>query len=579
MAPPGAPAKARAARSTWARRLWDAPLGVHLGALAVILLALLGVIGASSSFSADEGAAIIQARSLARGDGWIVEHPLPEADTTGVNYPLELSERGQRGVAPFGKHPLYALLLAGVDRLGGVPAMVALSIAGTLAAAAAAAALARRLDPALARPALWVVGLASPLLFDGYLVIAHTLGAAFAATAVLVAVVALERRRPALALAVVPLVAVTVLLRREAILFALALGVVGAVLAVARPRVRRVAAGAALAALAGGAAAQVVEQLWTRSLLGGSAAWSGVVPPPAGAGGLIEGRLQAFFLTWLTPSYGAQSPAPLALLVMLVAVVVAAFALRHRPRPDPTVARWAAVAALAAVIAAFTGPTTVVPGLLVAFPLAAAGLVLVRKATLRTDAAQLCLGVFALFAAGVTATQYETGGSGEWGGRYFAIGIPFLVPVLLLALRDAGSRLDRHVRQRALVSLAVCSLALTVMGVAVLREHHSVTAQLVASFDRAGVAFGEGSPVLVTTQGSAPRFAWPTFDRHRWLLSTPAGLPDLLARLRAAGITRVGFVTRDLGRDAALLAPAARVLSVDGSAADRGWHVLVLQLA
>ncbi|MDQ3977965.1 MAG: hypothetical protein M3314_00210 [Actinomycetota bacterium] len=547
----------------------------------MILVALLAVVGSSSSFSADEGAAIAQARSLADGEGWIVEHPVPEADPAGANYPLEFSERGPRGFAPFGKHPLYALLLAGVDRIAGVAGMVLLSLAGTVAAAGLAAGIARRIDPALARPAVWTVGLASPLLFDGYLVIAHTLGAALAAAAMLATVVAIERRRAAVALSVLPLVAGAVLLRREAILLALALGLVAAVLAVRRPGARRPAGVIALGAPAVAAAAQVLEQMWTRHLLGGSLAWSGLGTSGTGSSGLIEGRLHAFFLTWLTPGYGARSLAPLALLVMLGAVAVAALALRRLPDPHAAVNRWAAVAAGAAVVAVLTGPTTVVPGFLVAFPLAAGGFLLIRRETLRTATAQVGLGVFALFALGVIGTQYTKGGAGEWGGRYFAIGIPFLAPVLLLALHDAGSRLGRQVRQRAVASLAVCSLVLATMGVAALRHNHSGTAELVGMFEKAGQAVGtEGGdrPVLVSTQGSAPRFAWPVSDRQRWLLSDPAGIPDLFGRLRVAGVTRIGFVTRDLSRDGPLLAPSATILSTDETASDRGWHVLVLQL-
>ncbi|MDQ6910972.1 MAG: hypothetical protein M3Z84_09370, partial [Actinomycetota bacterium] len=108
------------------RRLWGAPVWAHLLALAVVLVALVPLVGTTASFSADEGAAIVQAHSLSRGDGWIVEHPLPQVDPTGKNYPLELSERGSRGFAPFGKHPLYALALAAADGLGGVTAMVLL---------------------------------------------------------------------------------------------------------------------------------------------------------------------------------------------------------------------------------------------------------------------------------------------------------------------------------------------------------------------------------------------------------------------------------------------------------------------
>jgi hypothetical protein len=183
-----------------ARRV-GVPLRAHVAALAVVLLALVPVIGTSASFSTDEGAAIVQAKSLARGDGWIVEHPLAEVDhADGRHYPLELAEWGERGFVPYGKHPLYPLLLAGADRVGGVTAMVLLSVAGTVVAAALAGALARRMDASLAPLAVWVVGIGSPLLFDGFLVMGHTLAAALAAGAVLAAVGAGDQRRARLAL-------------------------------------------------------------------------------------------------------------------------------------------------------------------------------------------------------------------------------------------------------------------------------------------------------------------------------------------------------------------------------------------
>ena len=182
-----------------ARRLWGARVGWHLLALAIVLLALVPVVGTSSSFSSDEGAGIIQARSLASGDGWIVRPPMPAVDPEGEWYPLISAEQGTKGFAPLAKHPAYSVLLAAGYRAGGVPAMVALSVLGTVAAAGFAAAIARRLDPVLARPCLWVVGLVSPLFFDSFLVMGHTIGAAFAAGAVLFAIRAVTERRPALA--------------------------------------------------------------------------------------------------------------------------------------------------------------------------------------------------------------------------------------------------------------------------------------------------------------------------------------------------------------------------------------------
>ena len=559
---------------------WRTPAWAHLVALAVALVALLPVVGTSSSFSADEGAAIVQATSLSEGRGWTVAHPAPELDPGGVNYPLEFSAKGPGGWAPYAKHPLYASLLARAHRLGGLTGMVLLSLAGTVAAAGLAGALARRLDPSLVRPAIWVTGLASPLLVDGYLLIAHTLGAALAAAAVLAAAVAIERRRPLVALAAVPAMAGCVLLRSEGLFAAAALGVVAGVIGVSRRDVRIPAAVVALGSLAAGLGARMLDGLWTARIVGSSGRAVSVAVPAAGdSAGLIEGRVQGFVLTWLTPGYGGQTVSGLALLVMLAAVAVGAFTVRRDPGNGKRIVGCATVSAVAALGAVLAGPGTVVPGLLLAFPLAAAGLVLAGRPILRSTTARIASGVCVLFVLAVLGTQYAKGGGGEWGGRYFALALPIGVPVLLLALWDQRGHLAPRVARWAVAGLVLCSLAMTTMGVSAVRASHRANARLVAAVDRAGQGLDGAEPLLVTTEGAMPRFAWPTFDRQRWLLAAPEDLDDLLARLRTSGVGRIGFVTRDLARDRAVLDGAgAEIVSIDESESARRWHVLVLRV-
>ncbi|MEY2459058.1 MAG: hypothetical protein QOG30_888, partial [Acidimicrobiaceae bacterium] len=119
---------------------------MHAAALALLLLVLLPIIGTTSQFSADEGAAIAQAVHLERGDGWTTGHPFAAADPDGIAFPLELSVRSGDRYAAFAKHPVYPVMLAAADRVGGRAAMVLLSIAGTIAAAVLTALLARRFD-------------------------------------------------------------------------------------------------------------------------------------------------------------------------------------------------------------------------------------------------------------------------------------------------------------------------------------------------------------------------------------------------------------------------------------------------
>lgn len=566
-------------------------LGLHLGALALVLLALVPLVGTGSSFSADEGAAIAQAQSLSRGDGWIVEHPVPEVDPTGVHYPLENSERGPRGVAPYAKHPLYPLLLAAADRLGGVTGMVLLSLAGTLAAAALAALLARRLDPALDRPVLWIVGLGSPLLFDGFLLIGHALGAALAVASVLLAVRAVERSersgstsgrmRPSVqpvaeVLAIGAVVAAGVMLRTEFVFVALALA---ATVFVCGLLARRLALPALVAAVSvtAAVAARLGDREWTERILGPAGAG---VPLPTGtlAGGGIAGRARGFVLTWLTPGYGAGGTAHLALLVMLVSVALAAWLTRRRPDERRMITGASLTAVVAALMALAVSPANVVPGLLIAYPVAAAGLLLVRRDHWGTLAGRLSLGTFGVFALGVIATQYQRGGSGEWGGRYFAVGIAVVTPALVLALRDAGRRLEPQARRVAGASLAGCMVALSVMGIGSLRAAHERNASMNDAVAAAAAATpaGDGGPaVVVAADGTLARHGWPTFDEARWLLAG-ADLPALTERLRAAGIPQFVFVTRDpAGPGAGLTVVEQR----QGGDAGRPWYVKVVRSA
>jgi hypothetical protein len=542
------------------KRLWLTPLWAHASALALVLVALAGVVRTGDSLSADEGAAIVQARTLTRDGTWVRAHPLPAVDPPGRMYPLENSGAGPDGRAPFVRHPLYALLLAGADRLGGVTAMVLLSIAATVAAAASAAALARRLDPGATRVVLWTVGLASPLLFDSYLVIAHSLGAAAAGLATLAGLRAVEGRSR-WGLLAVGAIAIAALLRNEAVLLG---GALAAGMLVAGWRVARVRAVALAAAVVGaGAAAHVAETAWQVGILGGRGASAGL--PDIGSG-VLGSRLDAFRSTWLSPGYRGWTTGAVLLVVMLVVTVAAAVQLRRREAgPAAVLAGVAAVLAVARVVA---GPTDVVPGLLVAFPLLAVGLVLLARP-------EPLVAIAALFAVGVLATQYGRGGTAEWGGRYFALAVPVVTPVVVVALRDGLARVERPARTAIAVAVAVQAGALAVLAVAALRVGQQRTADL-----RHAVAAAPSSlsPVVLTGNGAVPRLMWRLLDDQRWLLVQGVEPAVLAGRLRGAGIDEVTVVD-PIGRDDLRHLPGYRVTRERGARTASNWRVTVLRAA
>jgi hypothetical protein len=364
-----------------------------------------------------------------------------------------------------------------------------------------------------------------------------------------------------LALAVAPCVAVAVLLRTEAVLFAVGLAAAAAVAGLRRGS-RLVAAAVAGSAVVAAAGASLGEAAWIRHIVGGSAVGTGTILATP-TGGFVGGRVDAFLLTWLRPSYRSTGPTNLLLVVMVAAVVLAAFSARRLPAERRGIRLLAGVAASAALLALVLTPRNIVPGLLVACPLLIAGLAMIDGAALRATPARLAVVSTAGFALLVLATQYRTGGSGEWGGRYFALGLPVVLPVVVSAVRRHGSR-------ALAAGLVVCTLAMSVMAVTSLRAAHRVDTRLVAAIDRAA---GPDRPVLVTTVPLVPRMAWATFDHQRWLLSRPTDLAALVGRFDAAGITRFTYVARG-DADVALLPPS---MTREASTSYHGWQILVLR--
>ena len=203
----GPEARAAGRRLTTGRRplretIASAPIALHAGALLVVLLALLPLVGTAVSYSADEGAAIIQAESLADGDGWIIPHPFPEVDPDGDHYPLELLAVGSEGHGLVREAPGVPL----AARRRRPPRWPARRWCSSRCWApgpprSGRPYLARSLVGGYARTSLWLVGAGCPLLFDGYWVIAHSVAAALVVWAVCAALrldrssMAMARRR------------------------------------------------------------------------------------------------------------------------------------------------------------------------------------------------------------------------------------------------------------------------------------------------------------------------------------------------------------------------------------------------
>jgi hypothetical protein len=530
----------------------------HLLIAAALLVGLALWAHADGQVTMDEGVAVVQARAVHHGS-WAVADPLAGVDPTGEAFPLRATTPIPGGYAPFARHPLYPALLSVADRAAGTTGMVGLSILGTLGAAAAAAALARRLDPRLPVPTLYVTALASPLLFDSTLVLAHTLGAAAAGAAAVGLVRHHESAHsasPWLA-AVAAATAATVLLRGEGLLLALAATAVFAVLAAAR-RSRPWALVAATLAGATGLAI-VVDQWWEGRIVGHGIALPG---PPSEAVSWLHARIDALSTTTLRADYGGGRT-PALLVAGAALLLVAAVALR-RGTGGGRIAVPAAVAgaALVAVWSTATSPSPV-PGLLLAFPALWVGLVAGRWADV--PLARGLVLVAGLFAVAVAATQYRQGGGYEWGARYVALALPLVVPVAVLGLLRAAQAAGERGAGRALgVALAVVTVALAGVGVAARRDAGTSADRLgraivaTAPASHLGAEDEDGRPIVLSSEFAVPQATTAVFDDARWLQLYDAEIRGEAAgyvrRLLTTGVDRFTFVTLHPDRASELLA-------------------------
>lgn len=549
--PPGAHEEPGAWWTSPARRaLW-----AHAAGLLVVLFLAGAAIGTHASFLPDEGATILQARMLATGHGWVERPPLlARVDPAGSWYPLDNADHSRRGFAPFAKHPLYAVLAAAAYRLSGVAGIVGLSLLGTFAAALLSAFLARRVDTRLAIPTLWAVGVASPLLFDASMAVAHTLAAALCVGAVLVLVSGSDAPSSVgtRAVLVATAVGLAAVLRSEALLFGASLAVVGLVFGLARRSPGYVVGG--IAAAVGAVLARQVEGVWRAHILGSRAV--AAIPAAVASSGhasFLSDRWLGFRHTWIDPSH-LWVPAGDAILLASW-VLVALFALLMRQRvPDRRITVMVTAALVVSSLARLAvAPRTPVPGLLMAFPLLWGGLLVL---TIDAGATEwMCLAVAGMFSGAVIATQYPVGGSLEWGGRYFALAIPVVVPAVIAAIRRAGLRLTADVRRLAAVAVVVPSVAMAVLAVWSLGDYHRDTGRLVALVDASGR--GVSDPVVVTNVPWLGRISWRTYPHQQWLYVPPADTAVAAERIAATAVKRMTLVT--LGYDC----PAA---------AYPGWH-------
>lgn len=530
-------------------RLWP-----HAIVLALLLVGLLPFLNNGYPAMVDESVYSYQAANLADGS-WTSPRPLPDIDVDGWHGPLIDSTIVGDDWIPYARQPFYPLLMAPLFKLGGYSALIGLSIVGTWVAALAAAQIARRVDRRASILTLWVTGIGTPLLFDAYVAVGHSLAAALAGICAL----ALLRSaclgptgdepclpsglRWAWTAAAAVSAFLLVLVRSEGALVVGGLALTGALLSMhlvdRRPAIHWKRAVAACAVGISGVAAYFANAKWAAHLTSGA----------NGAGGSLNRITDPLAQAWnsLLRPWGIDTRnASTTMALALVCLVLAALLLRLLPRRPLIGCALLCFGAVAAVVRQFE-TVDQVSGLLATAPVLTFGLLLVGRSDLSRPAVQFLLGASAFTTLGILWLAYGEGGAAEWGGRFYHVLIPLLVPVAVIVLfRVQASAASVGYRRVVAAALVIMTAATSVLSLRLLVDNRHLSRSVVretmalsAEMDDPFVAVATVNPTGLS------RLFWAEVRDGYPILNggNLASFSDLLTRADAAGRDEVLLIT------------------------------------
>jgi hypothetical protein len=387
-------------------------------------------------------------------------------DPDGVVHPLRFtSRRGDEWVQATTLPMLYAAVP--LYELGGLRGILVLPMLGGVLTALAARAIARRLgsDEPTAWIAFWAVGLLTPVVLYALAFWEHTLGLAGMLWAMVLALDALEtrdrRRWLPRFLAIGVLFGIAASMRTEALVyFATTMAVVGVALLGRRTPLRSVVA-AGCAAGAGLAALVAANELLERAVIGGSVRVARASSTVAGSADAVWTRVEGAVTSVVgINGFGAGSD-PLVGAAVVLGIVLAVWLLSSRQGPRTTVGVGLLLLVGVVYVARFAVPAYL-PGLLVASPLAAAGIGLTWSTPRLRTIAALALVPLPL----IWATQFLDTQRFQWGNRFALVSGILLAVVAVVVLAS---------RRPALVGVLVLSLVVTTFAVLFLVDQtHSI---------------------------------------------------------------------------------------------------------
>lgn len=496
-------------------------------ALACILVALIPAVSNGEPAFPDEGLYTAQADALAAGS-WEKARAAPDMDDDGRWTALSDATIVNDSEIPYARRPFYPLLITPFWAVGGMSGVLVASIVGTWMAATFGALITRMMKPTACIPALWLIGLGTPLFFDAFLAVGHSLVAGFGAFTAYSALVCTESgagtakshdlRWGAVAVAsVVPLT----LLRTEGAIIASSLGMafVCVAFSISNRRLRisagRFTLGGALIGAA--AATYLINIVWGRSI---TALEQGDLNVGSRHPNLLNSLWSSIFKPWFG---GAQSVSSAAVLV-LASAILAPVALRLAPRARLLGLGILVLGAGAATVRAISAPN-LISGLLPTAPWLILGLLSLRKADF-TAVESRVLAVTSLVATAIIlATSYGGGGAAEWGGRFFHAVLPVIGPLAAVGLASLCAALPVPDRRVAIGAVSIMVAGMSVAAGRTIRVLHDETDYLRRAVVEAAQVSGSDlvAYAMVNRDGSS-RKLWQLEKDGISLLASP-GLP------------------------------------------------------
>ena len=422
-------------------------------------------------------------------------------------------------------------------KIGGARLAILVPVLGTVLAAAAAAAVARRIggDRARQAAAFWLVGLASPATIYALDFWEHSLGLGLILWGIVATLDAgsLRRVSPLVPFAAGVAFASAASLRQEALVYGFIAGtvLVLGLLFRGRPLTAVLRGAAMVLGTATALVANAVFEWWVfgttlRAGRGGSTA--------AAAGTDLLVRAQEAIVTGVAPMAGTNS-STLLLAAVLLGLLIALGVQAHRSVTEQRVI-WAGlgVVGILVILDLIIDGMRFIPGLVATTPLAVLGAVRGWQAGPRRVVTIVALAALPL----IWLTQFAGGASAQWGGRYTLPSAVMLIVVAVVAYDHGRARSTMR-------TIAAVGFVITLLGV-------GWTVMRTQGFADAGRALAERSEeALVFRDPFLAREPGPLALGEQWLAApTTELLREASEVLIAAGIERVGYVDYDIGRAA-----------------------------